>query len=172
MVLCGDGNLAELIRPGTTVVEVDKSIHGPACGLVALKAPAKVTTTGLTWDCGTIVCLHVLPILCYQVAPFPYVLSHWKGFVVVPMWMRQVPPAIFIPNCCSHQLIALLAFMNNFKDSKSSLEADTVFSGADNLTLEVGGMQSTSNRLKDDEITVTTDQPLIWTVEFRDGSPE
>lgn len=52
MVLCGDGNLAELIRPGTTIVEVDKSIHGPACGLVALKAPAKVTTKGLTWNCG------------------------------------------------------------------------------------------------------------------------
>lgn len=48
----------------------------------------------------------------------------------------------------------------------------TVVSAADNLTLEVGGMQSTSNRLQDNEITITTDQPLIWTVELPEDSDD
>eukprot|EP00884_Botryococcus_braunii_P010722 jgi/Botrbrau1/19651/Bobra.0003s0017.2 len=91
LVLCGDGNLAELIPAGTTVLEVDPAIQGPACGLVSLAAPAKVTTRGLVWDCDAII-------------------------------------------------------------------------------LEVGGMQSTSNKIKDRQISVATDQPLIWTVEFQDTS--
>jgi hypothetical protein len=54
LVLCGDGNLAELIPAGTTVIELDPAIQGPACGLVSLAAPAEVTTRGLVWDCGTV----------------------------------------------------------------------------------------------------------------------
>ena len=34
--------------------------------------------------------------------------------------------------------------------------------------LEVGGMQSTSNMMTCDDIMIESDQPLIWTTQFRD----
>ena len=38
----------------------------------------------------------------------------------------------------------------------------------DETRLEVQGLQSTSNALCCDHITVDTDQPLLWMTEFRD----
>ena len=39
---------------------------------------------------------------------------------------------------------------------------------ADGTRLEVQGLQSTSNALADSQVTVETDQPLLWMTEFRD----
>jgi hypothetical protein len=39
---------------------------------------------------------------------------------------------------------------------------------AEDIVLEVGGMQSTSNKILLSEVTVVTDQPLIWTVELQE----
>ena len=36
------------------------------------------------------------------------------------------------------------------------------------MRLEMGGMQSTSNLMACDDITVDSDQPLIWTTQFHD----
>ena len=38
----------------------------------------------------------------------------------------------------------------------------------DETRLEVQGLQSTSNALCCDHITVDTDQPVLWMTEFRD----
>ena len=43
---------------------------------------------------------------------------------------------------------------------------------ADNHKLAVGGLMSSSNTINADEITLTSDQPLLWTTEFKDVATE
>lgn len=39
---------------------------------------------------------------------------------------------------------------------------------ADKTRLEVGGLQSTSNIIVDDQIVIDTDYPLLWMTELHD----
>ncbi len=39
---------------------------------------------------------------------------------------------------------------------------------ADKTGLEIGGLQSTSNIIVDDEIIIDTDYPLLWMTELHD----
>ena len=41
-----------LLRPGRSELPVDRGLLGPACGLVALGAPATASSSGLRWDLG------------------------------------------------------------------------------------------------------------------------
>ena len=50
------------------------------------------------------------------------------------------------------------------------VQSNHFISCADGLCLSVGGQQSTSNRIVADEVEVNSDQPLLWTTTFQDGS--
>ena len=52
IILCGDGNLVRLLPRGHTDLEPDLDVEGPACGLVALAAPATASSRGLKWNLG------------------------------------------------------------------------------------------------------------------------
>ncbi len=52
IVLCGDGNLVRLLPAGRSLLVPDRSIEGPACGLVTMGAPATASSTGLKWNLG------------------------------------------------------------------------------------------------------------------------
>jgi thiamine pyrophosphokinase len=52
LALAGEGNLARLLPPGRSELAVDRGLLGPACGLVALGAPATATSAGLRWNLG------------------------------------------------------------------------------------------------------------------------
>ena len=54
LVLCGDGSLVRLVPAGRTVIRPERSLEGPNCGVVALGAPAQVSSSGLKWDMGTL----------------------------------------------------------------------------------------------------------------------
>lgn len=60
IILCGDGNLVRLLRCGHTELEPDLDVEGPACGLVALAAPATASSQGLKWNLGVFSALHGL----------------------------------------------------------------------------------------------------------------
>ncbi|CAL8469390.1 g8931 [Coccomyxa elongata] len=50
IVLCGDGNMVRLLPAGRSLLVPDRSIEGPACGLVTMGAPATASSTGLKWN--------------------------------------------------------------------------------------------------------------------------
>ncbi|CAL5229999.1 g13437 [Coccomyxa viridis] len=50
IILCGDGNLVRLLPCGHTDLEPDLDVEGPACGLVAMAAPATASSQGLKWN--------------------------------------------------------------------------------------------------------------------------
>ena len=52
LILCGDGNLVRLLRPGPSVLSPDRRLEAPACGLVALGRPATASSHGLKWNLG------------------------------------------------------------------------------------------------------------------------
>ena len=52
LVLCGDGNLVRLLRPGRSLLSPDRQLEGPSCGLIALGAPVMASSTGLKWNLG------------------------------------------------------------------------------------------------------------------------
>jgi thiamine pyrophosphokinase len=52
VVLCGDGNLARLVRPGRTVIRPAAPFEGPTCGLIPIGGAAVGTTSGLKWNLG------------------------------------------------------------------------------------------------------------------------
>ena len=52
LTLCGDGNLARLVRRGKTIISVDPQAEGPQCALFPLCGPATASTTGLKWNLG------------------------------------------------------------------------------------------------------------------------
>jgi thiamine pyrophosphokinase len=52
LLLCGDGNLVRLLKAGQTLLEPDRRLEGPSCGLVALGAPATASSSGLKWNLG------------------------------------------------------------------------------------------------------------------------
>lgn len=53
LVLWGEGNMAQLLPPGKHTIRPAKGFEGPSCGLVPLKGPATLTSTGLKWNLGT-----------------------------------------------------------------------------------------------------------------------
>ena len=61
LVLCGDGNLVRLLRPGPSVLAPDRALEGPACGLVALGRPATASSHGLKWNLGAPACPPAQP---------------------------------------------------------------------------------------------------------------
>lgn len=50
VVLLGDGNSAQLVPPGQTIIRPVQGVEGPTCGLVPLFTGARVTSTGLKWN--------------------------------------------------------------------------------------------------------------------------
>ena len=52
LALLGEGNLVRLLRAGRSEIAIDRGLLGPACGLVALGAPATASSSGLRWDLG------------------------------------------------------------------------------------------------------------------------
>jgi hypothetical protein len=52
LALAGEGNLTRLLPAGRSELAVDRGLLGPACGLVALGAPATATSSGLRWNLG------------------------------------------------------------------------------------------------------------------------
>ena len=66
IVLCGDGNLVRLLPCGHTDLEPDLEMEGPACGLVAMAAPATASSQGLKWNLGAptaLACLFKLDVM-------------------------------------------------------------------------------------------------------------
>ena len=61
LALLGEGNLVRLLRPGRSEIAVDRGLLGPACGLVALGAPATASSSGLRWDLGAACPANVSP---------------------------------------------------------------------------------------------------------------
>ena len=52
IVLCGEGGLARLVPAGKHTIRPVKGLEGPTCALIALGAPATVSSKGLQWDMG------------------------------------------------------------------------------------------------------------------------
>lgn len=65
LVLWGEGNMAQLLPPGKHTIRPAKGFEGPSCGLVPLKGPATLTSTGLKWNLGMLrphyscACVHI-----------------------------------------------------------------------------------------------------------------
>lgn len=50
VVLMGDGNLAQVVPPGRSIIVPVPDVEGPTCGLVPLFGDVECTTEGLEWD--------------------------------------------------------------------------------------------------------------------------
>lgn len=78
IILCGDGNLVRLLPCGHTDLEPDLDVEGPACGLVAMAAPATASSQGLKWTLGEIIRTSIaqtsLYVSCNTMQTIP---SHW-----------------------------------------------------------------------------------------------
>lgn len=56
IVLVGEGNVVRLLQAGTTHVHVSKELGGLHCGVIPLREAVHVTSKGLKWDMGAVLC--------------------------------------------------------------------------------------------------------------------
>jgi len=156
VILCGDGNVCELLD-GIAVLNVAAvRVHAHTlpkktyayCGYYPLLGETKVATRGLEWDLGTI------PDEQYK-----------QAALLASSAQTSVPDIMSSNNDGSKDVPAHGAGGNTSQDITSHTRSLVI--NPDHLhPVQFSALLSTNNHISDDNLTIITEKPIVWSTYF------